>query len=309
MRIRKSLFIVFVIVLFGCQSKTLPIETSPAETETSVPTFLFPTASIVSEEWNLWSEGPHANTNSNASVSNTYCARCHSPLNGNPRATRDTAALVSTGEWQNISCVVCHEANGTEFLTTISWWDLETRQNQSVANGTELCEKCHRDDDEFHYQVNLGNSVHANFGCTACHDPHSATASCTRSGCHNQIRPENSLPPGTPTGGVHPNSAAFCGGANCHPAATQAALSSTSIHGAVHASVSCIACHDASGAEVGPSIDLGTWMPFQSIEKEGKQYQLPFQSHAIQRTVDCSRCHFEGNRWGLPVVTGNEFAR
>jgi hypothetical protein len=311
LRIKRYLFIVLVTILYGCQNQNVtiaPTEVKQLATETPTPPYVVATSSKVPEKWTLWSESAHASTGGTASVANTYCAECHSPLNWNPQATRDTAVPVLAGEWMNIPCEVCHEASGTgSLLASISWWDPTTDQNQPVADSTELCEKCHRDTVDFHYKVNLDDSVHSGFGCMTCHEPHSTAASCTNSGCHDQIRPESSLPPGTPTGGVHPNNTAFCGGANCHPAATQAALSNTSIHSAMHASVSCIACHDSSGLDVAPFFDLGTWMPFQILEKDGVPTKVPVRSHAIHRTVDCTRCHFEGNGWGLPLVTGAEF--
>jgi hypothetical protein len=155
----------------------------------------------------------------------------------------------------------------------------------------------------------MGTSAHVNLECVACHEPHGVKASCSNSGCHAAIRPESSLPPATPTGGQHPNNTAFCGGANCHPAATQAAASDDSIHGAVHASVSCIACHDASGMPVGPSPELGAWVTFSAGEPDGIKEARPSMSHNVQAQVDCNRCHFDGNTWGLPRVTGNEFRR
>jgi hypothetical protein len=295
------------MVLSGCQNHNTPTVIQVIGTATFTTPPLAPTVSNSPEEWKLWSESPHAATNRTASAVNTYCAQCHSPLNWNPQVSRETAVVVSAGEWRNIPCEVCHEASETGFLSAVSWWDLTTQQNQPVQDETELCEKCHRDIGEFHYKVNLDDSVHASFGCIDCHDPHSTTTSCSDSGCHEKIRPESSLPPSTPSGGVHPNNTAFCGGANCHPAATQAALSNTSIHGSTHVSVSCIACHDASGMPVAPSQELGLWIPFRLTEKEGEQVSVPFRSHAIQREVDCSRCHIEGNEWRLPPVTGNEF--
>ncbi len=307
LRIKQFLIIVIAVFLYGCQSQSLPTEIMSVETETPTPPLVVPTASQVPEEWVLWSKGPHANTYDGGSSSNTYCAQCHSPLNWNPDATSDTASVVSMGEWQNISCDICHASSGGQVSASIAWWDQVAVQNEPLASGAQLCEKCHQNPDEAHSQVKLGGSVHVGFTCVNCHDPHSTAASCSNSGCHAEIRPESSIPPGTPTGGQHPNNGSFCGGANCHPAATQAALSNSSIHGAVHASVSCIACHDSSGLEVTPSEDLGAWTTLHTVERDGVQTRIPYQSHEIQAGVDCTRCHFDGNQWGLPPVTGNEF--
>ncbi len=306
MQIKRFLIIVVVGLLCGCQSQNFLTEVQIVETGT--PTFLpaTPTASKVPEEWMLWNTSAHSHTYNANGSSNTYCAECHSPLNWNPAIEKNTASTVSIATWQDIGCQVCHATKGEVVSSSIAWWDQSTSQYEPVSSSTELCEQCHRDTGEFHYQINLV-SVHSSFQCINCHDPHSTTASCSNSGCHQNIRPESSIPPATPSGGVHPNNAAFCGGANCHPAATQAALSNYSIHGATHASVSCVACHDASGMDVGPSKELGIWITFQTAEVDGVKTQTPYRSHDIQTKVDCNRCHFAGNPWNLSSVTGNEF--
>jgi len=301
------MMVVTTLFLCGCQNQDIPLEIKRIETAT--PTLLptTPTATQQPEELSLWGTSAHAHTNQTDASSNTYCARCHSPLNWNPGADSIHASSVSAGQWRNIGCEICHETSAGTTSPVISWWNPDTNQYQAVSSSTELCIQCHRDTGEFHYQINLGNSIHSEFECTDCHDPHSAEASCSNSGCHENIRPKSSIPPSTPTGGQHPNNTSFCGGANCHPVATQAALSNYSIHGATHVSVSCVACHDASGFEVGPSKELGYWITFQTTEVNRDKTQIPYQSHDIQTKVDCNRCHFEGNTWGLTTVTGNEF--
>lgn len=310
MQTKYFLFLILPVILFGCQNNISGgnLSTEAVVFRTETPTFVVatPTTSEHSSEWDLWSNSPHADTYADQS-SNTYCAKCHSPSNWNVDSSAEKAITVSKGEWQDIPCETCHETNGEEVSSSVAWWEQTTGHYQTVTSSDELCNKCHSDTEPHNNQITLENSIHSGFGCVSCHDPHSATASC--SSCHADIRPESSIPPATPSGGVHPNNGAFCGGANCHPAATQAALSNFSIHGAVHASVSCVACHDASGMDVGPSEALGTWVTFKAMEADGTKTLEPQASHIIQASVDCNRCHFPENPWQLPLVTGNEFGK
>lgn len=323
-------FFVFIIVLFlyGCQSVTLVAEATATQTEP--PTILPPTPTETrpSKEWILWSQSIHANTYDLGKGPNTYCAKCHSPFNYDPKArigdapncvscklpneelsrVSDQNPMVSAADWQSITCDNCHESNGAGVSSSIAWWDQETGQYAQIENSSDLCNQCHRDTDVLNHQIDIKDSTHAGFGCVDCHDAHSTTASCSNTGCHENIRPDTVIPPSTPTGGQHPNTgAAFCGGPNCHPAATQAALSNPTIHGSIHAPVSCTACHDDSGMQVGPSEELGYWVTFRTMEIDGVVTTMPYVSHDIQVDVNCSRCHFEGNSWGLPLVTGDEF--
>lgn len=311
----KRLFhIILLILLYGCQTaipSIEPVDTAVTETETPFPTFapFTPTTELLAREQELWSKGPHSSTYDLENASNTYCAMCHSPLNWDPAAMVDAAPTVLRSEWQNVGCEICHGGEGEDFSGSLAWWDQDSRQYESIASSSDLCIKCHRDEEDHNTQITMGSSAHVDFDCVTCHEPHSLRTSCSNSGCHDGVRPESSMPPATPTGGQHPNNAAFCGGANCHPAATQAAASNDSIHGAVHASVSCIACHDASGMPVAPSLELGYWITFTTGAPDGMGKSGPAMSHEIQASVDCVRCHFEENTWELPQVAGNEFAR
>lgn len=307
MRTKQLILLIILIVLYGCQSATSEVKTEIPATLT--PTFLPATLTeeLPLQEWQSWNVSAHANTYDSENRSNTYCAKCHSPLNWIPGASADTAAKVSEGEWQSIGCEICHEIKGEQAPVGLATWNQNARQHQPVADSTVLCSQCHVSTEYHNLAINLGAVAHSGFDCVDCHDPHSTAASCTNFGCHESIRPKSSMPPATPEGGQHPGNAAFCGGANCHPSATQAALSNYSIHGAVHASVSCIACHDSSGMPIGPSKELGTWTTFGTREEDETQVLEPLASHTIQSQVDCSRCHFEGNQWGLTLVGGNEF--
>jgi hypothetical protein len=58
---------------------------------------------------------------------------------------------------------------------------------------------------------------------------------------------------------------------------------------------------------VSPSPELGVWITFATAEPGSMKSSGPAMSHDIQASVDCNRCHFEGNSWNLPQVSGNEF--
>jgi hypothetical protein len=206
----------------------------------------------------------------------------------------------------SIGCESCHETKGGSIQAAIAWWNKADGTHEPVTDSTALCSKCHADTEIKRQVIDLTNSVHSSFKCLDCHNPHSTAASCTNSGCHAGIRKPSDMPPATPGSG-HPSNSAFCGGANCHPAATEAALSNPTIHGARHAMVACIACHDSSASQVGPSGATGLWLPLRTVEINGTPTTQPYKPHSIQAKVDCTRCHFEANPWKLPLVSGHEF--
>ena len=116
--------------------------------------------------------------------------------------------------------------------------------------------------------VTFKHEVHKALDCTKCHDPHTVTASCTAAGCHPDVlKPGNNIPR----------------------------------HDAAHASVTCSACHDASGLKVGPTDGMKNWVTYRPTAPGGKTGDTPYVSHSLQRTVDCARCHAADNPWGLPV--------
>lgn len=209
---------------------------------------------------------------------------------------------------QNINCEACHPKKGANLLPSLSWRNQKTGKSETIANGNELCEKCHPDIRNSQMFAGPAASVHNGLECLHCHNPHSTVASCSSVGCHDTlVKSSVLLPPATPVGGHPEIGAVECSGQVCHPAATQAALSNPTVHGSSHSRVSCIACHDASGLQVGPSDVDGVWTTFQTVEINGIATQKPFASHNLQTVVDCKRCHFEGNAWNLSLVTGHEF--
>jgi hypothetical protein len=287
--LRIRFLIAFIaIILSGCQSAAPTIEPPtpelieklsetpsttplPSLTATPPPLTITPTPPKLPEEWLLWNDSPHK-----------------------------SAA-------QGLTCETCHDTNGGSSSAVVAWLNQQTGKYEPVADTSALCNKCHADTPIKSQEIDLTGSVHSSFKCLDCHNPHSTAASCSNSGCHAGIRKPSDMPPATPSNG-HPDvSMPICGGVNCHPAATQAAISNPTIHGARHASVACIACHDSSGSPLGPSGVNGIWLPLRTVEIDGSPTVQPFKPHSIQAKVDCTRCHFESNPWKLPLVSGHEF--
>jgi hypothetical protein len=111
----------------------------------------------------------------------------------------------------------------------------------------------------------------------------------------------------TPGDDLHPNGGnGVCGVTDCHAQATAVAQIESSMHDLAHATVSCVACHDGSGLEIGPIEEGGIWMTFRTTELLGRMTTKPYQSHNITLEVDCSRCHFQGNSWELAALNDLE---
>lgn len=198
-----------------------------------------------------------------------------------------------------VDCARCHGKDMTGLALT------------PAANGAlslpdaSLCSQCHADADLLRGVDKT--LAHQGLKCLDCHNPHSTAASCANAGCHAQVRKLEDMPPSTPTSGHRQTGAAFCGGPNCHPAATQAALNNPGIHGASHFMVTCQACHAAAGLQVGPLGADGAWITTRADPSGAAASPVPFSSHSVQKAVDCARCHFQDNPWKLPTVSGHEF--
>jgi len=267
-----SLFICTVL-LGGCHpgTGTPPVSASPTPDQSAI--------------WRAWQSGPHAHTYDLGKGPNTYCARCHSPRNWNPAATIDPPPncvsckfpsestprsakgnpLVAQADWKNIGCEICHLVSDGHVEPDIMWLDVVTGYHETVTSTTALCEKCHTDTPAIRHKRTMTGGAHLGFTCTTCHDPHSTRASCTTAACHPTVLSAPSAIPG---------------------------------HDRAHASVACVACHDAAGLQVGPQPD-GRWITWRTTELLGQKSTAPYQSHSIQRVVDCTRCHYPQNPWGL----------
>lgn len=243
----------------------------------------------------------HSNDYGEGRGPNTYCARCHSPRNWEPKAIPgpapncmackfpfdkevrkpppNTNSFIEAKDWKNIGCDVCHkvDSNGVVDPKPVAW-NQATGQYDTVQDNTALCEKCHTDSlGGSMHKMNLGGSAHTSqigldkqrpAQCTDCHNPHSTNASCT----------------------------------NCH-----ASLSKIAGHDAAHAKVSCQACHDATGLPTIKSAPLdskdpkGAWGTFRlaSSGAGGPPSYSAFVSHNLKKAVDCTRCHYLNNAEGL----------
>jgi len=136
-----------------------------------------------------------------------------------------------------------------------------------VATTTELCQKCHAPVDLPNHEVAELGGAHVDYACTDCHDAHGAAAvSCGSTDCHDDV-----IEPTIPIAG----------------------------HDQDHQSVSCVACHDAAGMEVGIVEELGVWTTIVSGSAEFEQGAMALTSHNIVKVASCDRCHFEGNQWNL----------
>jgi hypothetical protein len=223
-----------------------------------------------------WESGAHSDTFVVSDEgNNSTCARCHAPIIWVP-AVEDMPESCSSckfeveqpppylaqEEWRPIECQVCHEADGDDVEPEIAWLEIaQIEEYEEVAGVDELCQKCHMANEiTGHFSVTVGGD-HIGYSCTDCHDAHSTVASC--------------------------------GGEGCHAEPSESVIG----HDNAHAEVLCVACHDASNMQVGLDPDTSLWTTF--IGSEGDEGLRPFTSHTTQASVDCGRCHYVDNPWGL----------
>ncbi|MBC8496275.1 MAG: hypothetical protein ISS57_02695 [Anaerolineales bacterium] len=231
-----------------------------------------------------WVSSPHADAFVlDVAGNNNTCAQCHAPVNWLPSMDdlpescfackfelEDPPPLIPESEWVSIPCNVCHKVDKKDnILPEYAWLEIAPLgEYAEVATTTELCQKCHREIDlPEHELVQLG-AAHADYVCTDCHNAHDTMASCGAVDCHADA---DVIEPATPLAG----------------------------HDEDHQLVSCVACHDADGLEVGLSEDLGLWTTFaQGSSGEGAA-PIAYASHNIVLEAPCERCHFADNPWGL----------
>jgi hypothetical protein len=224
----------------------------------------------------VWQRGKHADTFVlDDSGKNMTCARCHSPVNWLPSIDdvpetclackfeiEDPPPLVSESEWGHIPCKTCHEVdkNG-EVEADFIWLEIAAIDEYAkVETTTELCQKCHVETDvPDHLVMSLGGA-HADYLCTDCHNAHDTSATCGAVGCHDDV-----IEPATPIAG----------------------------HDEQHQEVTCGACHDGSGMDIGPDDEQGMWLTFITGT------QKPIYTHNVVLEAKCDRCHYTDNPWGL----------
>ncbi len=287
--------------------------------------------------WLEWESGAHGSTYALNKGPNTYCAKCHSPLNWDPSAEIDpppncvtckfpnetdmrqaiSNPFVTEEDWQQIGCEICHRMENGVADPEPVWLDVRTGFYETVASSSQLCMECHRDNDTLQHARDLGDNAHGDFTCTSCHDAHTLTANCEEGGCHKDL-----IIPYPGVMAEHRDQIDDSGCTKCHNSVADIhmnILDETPIncmqchshlmgntvtstieqgHSEVHLSVSCIACHDASALDAGPT-ESGEWMPIRAVQLLGRSSTEPYQSHSIQRNVTCNRCHFPENHWGL----------
>ncbi len=324
-----AILIVLTLAISGCQSAAPT--TAPATEPTDVPVsevVTAPTAVPTKEPVTppttapaaapsidmtafqaLWEKSPHGNTYDLGKGPNTYCSRCHSPQNWDPASSVDkapncvtckfatdpklreatTMAFVEEKDWKGIGCDTCHVTKDGQTTTEIAWLNPIKKAYEPVATVNQLCTKCHATTQGVSasggrgvdHGIVLGGSAHLNWAgalpqvdrpdqCTDCHDPHSTQPKqCTD--CHGDVLTSDKHMNGT--NGQHKN-------------------------------VSCMACHDASGSQVGPDeAQNGLWVTILvAADRSGKETKTTVVSHSIKWQVACDRCHFKDNPNGLTVL-------
>jgi hypothetical protein len=226
-----------------------------------------------------WESSPHADTFIlDANGQNNTCARCHAPINWLP-AMEDLPEscfackfeleppppTIAEGEWVDVPCKICHRVDKKDNVQPeVVWLEIAPLDEYiAVTSPSELCLKCHAAADlPGHTTVEVGGA-HPRYECTKCHSAHDTKASCDTPGCH--VEPTSPIPG----------------------------------HDTDHQTVSCVACHDGSGMEVGPDDVTSTWTTFITRSTEGGEERFAFTSHQVVLEAKCDRCHFASNPWGL----------
>ncbi len=75
------------------------------------------------------------------------------------------------------------------------------------------------------------------------------------------------------------------------------------MYGVMKDTVTCMACHDASGADVGPHPDEDNDLWVTTLTEAGRAglTTSAIVSHSIVYEVSCDRCHYAENVWELTV--------
>jgi len=216
---------------------------------------------------------------------NNSCARCHAPVNWQPSMDdlpescfackfelEDPPSFIAESDWSDIPCKVCHKVDKKgNVQPEFAWLEIAALDEYaSVDKPTELCQKCHSPINISNHGIAQVGGDHEGYECTQCHNAHDTVASCGAVDCH-----EDAIESDTPILG----------------------------HDEDHESVSCAACHDNLGLDVGLDDELGYWITYVpwsfETEESSESGVVPFTSHNIVLEVNCERCHFVGNPWDL----------
>ena len=196
-------------------------------------------------------------------------------------------------------CNSCHRMNDSVAYPGLAWLNPTSGVYETVADNGELCGKCHPE--QWMIENNpISSMAHRGFQCTTCHDPHSLKSGCTNSACHSNLIEklyyvnQLAVPPGHEFMSNHQ-----CNG-GCHMVATQVAEQPELVHmGSQHIWLTCSACHDAAQLITGPVANEKWWTTFMDLPADEQDKPVPVYSHALQRAVNCSKCHYPGNPWHL----------
>lgn len=257
-------------------SETQSAPTAQTSQPTSSPIDSPPDPAAIEAEWQ---SSPHADSYIlDTQNQNNTCARCHAPINWSPSMDElpescyackfeleDPPPLIAESEWTDIPCKVCHKVDKkNKVQPEYAWLEIAPLDEYiEVASPTELCLKCHAPVDIPGHASVVVSGDHPDYECTRCHSAHSTVTSCSAAGCHSDI-----IESPVPIAG----------------------------HDADHQAVSCVACHDGSGMEVGPDEETGIWITFVTGSTGDR---FPFTSHNVVLEASCDRCHFINNPWGL----------
>jgi hypothetical protein len=202
--------------------------------------------------------------------------------------------FVEEEDWVSITCESCHVMENDIVVPGLAWLNVVSGEHEPVNIPNELCEKCHvttagvqvTDGSGVTHGIVLGGSAHKNWAgewpqserpqyCSDCHDPHAATPkSCE----------------------------------DCHEEVLTSATHMKGFNDVMLDKVTCMACHDADGMEVGPHPDEtmgGLFVTLVTSVGRGGPSTDYVKSHSIQWQVACDRCHFEENPWELLVLTAD----
>jgi len=300
--------LLLALIVAGCQSEPeiKEVEVTVVVEPTAVPPEPTEEPADQTAFHVAWESGPHS-TYDPGHGPNDWCARCHSPQNWNPEATigrppncvsckfptseeftvGDGNVLIPEEEWKAIPCETCHVMDDNGYAGEMAWLNPIKMEYESVATTTELCEKCHvtTTGNSFgsgvDHRIDFNGSAHLNYGgflgeeapptyCTDCHDPHTTEPlQCVDCHAEDIEKPE-------------------------HAFGAYASMKDT---------VTCMACHDASGAEVGPdpADENGIWTTLLTEMGRSGPTTEAIVSHSIVYEVSCDRCHSEGNAYDLTV--------
>jgi hypothetical protein len=230
-----------------------------------------------------WEGSSHADTFVlDEAGNNNTCARCHAPFVWLPTMDdvpetcfackfelKDPPPLIPENDWVMIECIICHEVDKKGNVEPdYAWLEIaQIEEYAEVESSTDLCQKCHTAVEITGHAVPQLGGAHADYVCTECHDAHDTTASCTASGCHEDV-----VEPAAPIAG----------------------------HDEDHEVVGCVACHDSGEMEVDLDEELGRWTTF-TLDPGGGEGKVPLISHNTVLSAPCDRCHYAGNPWDLSV--------